>query len=327
MSVAFPNAKDLLAKKKAKKEAEKAAKAAADAAASSAQGNEPPPLPVIESSLEPPAMPVQSLTKKKKAKGKPKRKILAKWKKASKMASTDSNVEQNKSEQNAEVNLPPGASLLHDRKLSVQIMRQLLTDVDIETINSGRIPNHSNLRALGLMYRTTDTVLEQRNQIKELEDKNKELEDADRERGVKLLVIEQNFKEVKASADDLIGELETVNRSSKQMTDMMKVMVDKFDEAQAKIKSLEADNSSLAAQILDAFEKATLKARHDILKEYKQGLLVDAEVDEEIELYEEDNPDETRASSSVPASASTQPGPPDVEPPVHANPFKDREMW
>ncbi|GMN43969.1 hypothetical protein TIFTF001_013174 [Ficus carica] len=63
------------------------------------------------------------------------------------------------------------------------------------------------------------------------------------------------------------------------MTDMMKVMVDKFDEAQAKIKSLEADNSSLAAQILDAFEKATLKARYDILKEYKQGLLVDTEVD------------------------------------------------
>ncbi|GMN66986.1 hypothetical protein TIFTF001_036053 [Ficus carica] len=281
-------------------------------------------------------MPVQSPTKKRKAEGKPKRKILAKRKKASKMASPETNVELNKFEQNAEVNLPPGASLLHDRKLSVQIMRQLLTNVDIKTINSGQIPNHvdellwdglkSNLRALGLMYRTTDTVLVQRNQIKELEDKNKELEDADRERGEKLLVIEQNLKEVKASADDLIGELETVNQSSKQMTDMMKVMVDKFDEVQAKIKSLEADNSSLAAQILDVFEKATLKARYDIIKEHKQGLLVDGEVDEEIELYEEDNPDETRASSSVPASASTQPGPLDVEPPVHANPSEDCEM-
>ncbi|GMN51818.1 hypothetical protein TIFTF001_020976 [Ficus carica] len=256
MSVAFPSVKDLLAKKKAKKEAEKAAKAAADAAASIAQGNELPPLPVIESSPEPPAMPVQSPAKKRKADGKPKRKIPAKRKKASKTASPKTNVELGKSEPKLEVNLPPGASLLQDRKLSFQIMRQLLTDVVIETINSGRIPNHvddllwdglkSNLLALGLMYRTTDTVLEQRNQIKELEDENKKLEEKDR-------------------------------------------------------------------------------ARYEILNEYKQGLFVDAEVDEEIELYEEDTLDETGASSSVPAPALTQPGPLDVEPPVHANPLEDRE--
>ena len=67
----------------------------------------------------------------------------------------------------------------------------------------------------------------------------------------------------------MIGELKTVNQSSKEMTDTMKVMVDKFDEAQAKIKSLEANNSVLAAQILDAYEKATLKARYNLLKEYK----------------------------------------------------------
>ncbi|GMN58182.1 hypothetical protein TIFTF001_027287 [Ficus carica] len=103
---------------------------------------------------------------------------------------------------------------------------------------------------------------------------------------------------------------------------MMKVMVDRYDEALARIKTLEADNSELIAGIKDAYERATLKARYDLLKEYKQGLIVDAEVDEEIELYE-DSLDETGTSSSVPAPAPTQPGPPDVEPPIHANPSED----
>ncbi|GMN57655.1 hypothetical protein TIFTF001_026760 [Ficus carica] len=314
MSVAFPSAKDLLAKKKAKKEAKKAAKAAANAPASSAQGNEPPPLPVIESSPEPSAMPVQSPAKKRKADGKPKRKILTKRKKASKTASPETKVKLGKSEQKFEVNLPPGASLLQDRKLSVQIIRQMLTDVDIETINSGQIPNHvddllwdglkSNLRALRLMYRTTDTVLEQRNQIKKLEDENKKLEEKDKERGEKLLVIEKNFNNVKASAADLTGELERVMRSAKEGTDMMKIMVDRSSMRSRRPPSRLDMTSS---------------------KSIKQGLIVDAEVDEEIELYKEDTLDETGASSSVPAPASTQPGPLDVEPPVHANPLEDRE--
>ncbi|GMN60133.1 hypothetical protein TIFTF001_029232 [Ficus carica] len=173
-------------------------------------------------------------------------------------------------------------------------MRHLLSDVDLETLNTGRIPNHlddllwdglnSNLRSLGLMYRTTDMVLKQRNHIKELEEK-------DNERAEKLLVIEQNFANVKASADGLIGELETVTQSSKEMIDMMKVT-------------------------------ATLKARYDLLKEYKQGLLVNAEVDDEIELYE-DTLDEAGCSSSAPADitvpASNDQGPSGVEPPVNVD--------
>ncbi|GMN28784.1 hypothetical protein TIFTF001_041223 [Ficus carica] len=334
LNVEFPNPKDLLAKKKAQNEAAKAA------TASSARGNKAPPLSIIESSSKPPVMPVQSPAKKRKADGKPKRKISAKRKKSSKAASPETNAELGKSKQDDQkigVNLPPGMSLHQNRRLSVEIMRQLLSDVDLETINAGQIPNHlddllwdglelfnnafvqSNLRALGLMYRTTDTVLEQRNHIKELEEK-------DKERGEKLLDIEQNFVNVKASADGLIGKLKTVTQSSKEMTDMVKVMVDRFDEAQAKIKSLEVDNSALVVQIVDAYEKATLKARYDFLKEYKQGLLVDAEVDDEIELYE-DTLDEAGCSSSAPADVamptSNEQEPNGVEP--STNPLEDRE--
>ncbi|GMN23845.1 hypothetical protein TIFTF001_049104 [Ficus carica] len=294
MSVEFPNPKDLLAKKKAQKEAEMAVAAAA--AASSARGNEPPPLPVIESSPDPPR------------------------KKSSKAASPETNVELGKSKQDVQrigVNLPPGTSLLQDRKLSVEIMRQLFSDVDLETINSGRVPNHVD----DLLWDS----LKQRNLIKELEDENKRLEELDKERGEKLLVIEENFKDVKASADGLIGELKTVTQSSKEMTDMMKVMVERFDEAQVRIKSLKADNSALVAKIVDAYEKATFKVRYDLLMEYKQGLLVDADVDDEIELHE----DEAGCSLSAPADvivpASNEQGPSGVEPPINADPSEDRE--
>ncbi|GMN51390.1 hypothetical protein TIFTF001_020552 [Ficus carica] len=111
------------------------------------------------------------------------------------------------------------------------------------------------------------------------------------------------------------------------MTDMMKVMVERFDEAHAKIQKLEADNSALVAQITDAFENATLKARYDLLKEYKQGFLVDAEVDDEIELYE-DTLDEAGCSSSVPIEAlpvSNDQGPSGVKPQVNADPSEDLE--
>ena len=148
------------------------------------------------------------------------------------------------------------------------------------------------------MYYTTETVLEQRNHIKELEDK-------DKERGEKLLNIEWKFEDVKASSNELVTELQKVTQSAKEGTDMMKVMVDRFDEAQAKVKTLEADNSTLVAQIVEAYEKATLKARYDLLKEYKQGLLVDADVDDEIELCE-DSLAEVGGSSFVPADAAVQ---------------------
>ena len=43
----------------------------------------------------------------------------------------------------------------------------------------------------------------------------------------------------------------------------------------------------LLLALLTHMRKATLKAHYDLLKEYKQGLLVDADLEEEIELYEE----------------------------------------
>ena len=77
----------------------------------------------------------------------------------------------------------------------------------------------------------------------------------------------------------------------------MKVMVDRYNEATTKIKTLEellkqkeADNSMLVARIVDAYERTTLKTRYDLLKEYKKGLLVDADVEEEIELFEDPLP-------------------------------------
>ena len=86
-----------------------------------------------------------SPAKKRKADGKLKRKIPAKRKKSSKAHSPETNVELGKfdqPEQKIGVNLPLGTSFLQDRKLSVKIMCQLLLDVDLETINTGRIPNH-----------------------------------------------------------------------------------------------------------------------------------------------------------------------------------------
>ncbi|GMN20465.1 hypothetical protein TIFTF001_050036 [Ficus carica] len=79
----------------------------------------------------------------------------------------------------------------------------------------------------------------------------------------------------------------------------MEALVKRFDKGQDRIRSLEAENAALAAQIMDAFEKATFKARYDILKDYKEGLLNEALIDEEIEMYEEDYPDEARRSSAV----------------------------
>jgi chromosome segregation ATPase len=191
------------------------------------------------------------------------------------------------------------------------------------------VPLQVNIRAMGLLHRTSDRVAQQRTQIKELESR-----DIDREE--KLLNIERKFGDVKASSEDLIAELHKAIQTSKEGSDMMKVIVDRYDEAQAKIRTLEAekatleaDKSSLVIQIKDAFEKATLKARYDLLKEYKRGLLVDAEVDEEIELYEE-GPDEAGCSSAAPAEddmpASSEQEHTEAEPPVEAAPEEGHEM-
>ncbi|GMN62576.1 hypothetical protein TIFTF001_031639 [Ficus carica] len=172
------------------------------------------------------------------------------------------------------------------------------------------------------------TVVEQKKLVKELQDK-------DRERGEKLLDIELKFKDVKSNADGLIHELHSLKQKANEGTEMMKVMVDRFDEAHAKIKTLEeslkekeADNSVLVARIVDTYERAALKARYDLLKEYKQGLFIDANVKEEIELYE-DSLIEARGSSFAPvdvaAPTSNEPEPTDVKPPNNVDPSEYRE--
>ncbi|GMN54160.1 hypothetical protein TIFTF001_023289 [Ficus carica] len=79
--------------------------------------------------------------------------------------------------------------------------------VEVELLPGDRIQSHldeflwdglkSNLRAMELVYRTTDKVVEQKARIKELEE-------IDSERGEKLLDIERRFKDVKASTDGLL---------------------------------------------------------------------------------------------------------------------------
>ncbi|GMN23839.1 hypothetical protein TIFTF001_040502 [Ficus carica] len=267
MDVDFPNPKDLLARKKAQKEAAKAA--AAEKAAQAGRATEPQLLLVIKSSSEPSAVPVQSPAKKRKADKKLKRKVPAKRKKTSKVSTFKMDVEPRGSLQEGQkikVDLPPGTSILQNKRFGVGIMRQLLSDVDSDTINEGRIQSH------------LDEFLWD---------------------GLK-----------------------------------MKVMVDIFDEATAKIKTLEeslkqkeADNSVLVACIVDAYERATLKARNDLLKKFRQGLLVDVEVEEEIEMYK-DYVAEAGDSLSAPVTAAptvNEPEPVIAEPLSNVDPSKGHE--
>ena len=127
-----------------------------------------------------------------------------------------------------------------------------------------------------LVYHTVEKAVLWRVRIKELED-------IDRERGERLLDIEQKFRDVKLSADGLIAELHTLNQTAKKGADMMKTMVGRFDKAKAKIEALEemvkqkdADNLVLVTPIVCEYERATLKACYELLKEYKKGLIVDA---------------------------------------------------
>ncbi|GMN20706.1 hypothetical protein TIFTF001_039953 [Ficus carica] len=143
MVMEFPNPKDLLAKRKAKKEAEKEIAAAAAAVASS-----------------------ENVLRKRKAVEKVKRKVPAKQNKKSKVATPEADVEGPQ----VEVDLPPRVRLLQDRQTSVDIMRQLLSEADAETLSQGPLQSHLddllwdglkiNVRAMGLFYRTTDIVAE-----------------------------------------------------------------------------------------------------------------------------------------------------------------------
>ncbi|GMN70130.1 hypothetical protein TIFTF001_039175 [Ficus carica] len=314
-----PTPKDIMAKRRAKKEAERAAAAAASAC----QVNEPEPFPVLESSPEPPSKPSSPPAKKRKVVEKPKRKVPAKRSKKSKVAVPETDVEGPM----VEVDLPPSVSILHDRKMSVDIARQLFSDADAEYMKQGLPQSHMddimwetmkiNVRTMGLFYRMSDRVAEQRDQLKDLKAK-------DVARGEKLLDIERKFGDVKAGAEGLMTELQKSMDVAREGTSAMETLVKRFDEGQARIKSLEAENAALATQIMDAFEKATLKARYDILKDYKAGLLDEAQIDEEIEMFEEDYPEEVRSLSTVPASASAEAENVNVEPPFEANPSEDR---
>ena len=154
----------------------------------------------------------------------------------------------------------------------------------------------------------------------------------------KLANIEQSFADVKRSAEGLMAELKRAMDSAKEGADMAKVIVERYDEAQARIKALEVDKTKLEAekaslveQMLGFHERATMKARYELLKDYKQGLLIDAEVDEEIELYEELDGAETSMSVSAPASEQNEPStveppivePSNIEPPVVEPPVSD----
>ncbi|GMN27747.1 hypothetical protein TIFTF001_046171 [Ficus carica] len=140
-----------------------------------------------------------------------------------------------------------------------------------------------NVRTMGLFYRMSDKVAEQRDRLKDLVEK-------DIARGEKLLDIERKFGDVKIDAEGLMSELQKSMDVAREGTSAMETLVKRFDEAQAKIKSLEVENAALATQIMNAFEKATFKARYDILKDYKAGLLDEAQINEEIEMFEEDYP-------------------------------------
>ncbi|GMN55830.1 hypothetical protein TIFTF001_024953 [Ficus carica] len=275
---------------------EKEAEKAAAAAANIHQVNEPTPFPVLESSPEPPPKPSSPPTKKMKVVEKAKKKVPANKNKRSKVATPELDVER-----------PKGPLLGH--------MDDLLWD-GLKT----------NIRAMGLIKRTNDKNLEQRTRIRELEAINKNLEERYRRRGEMLLDIERKFADVKTSADRLTATFKEIMHEAKEGTSMMEVMVDRFDEAQAKIKSLKTEKAVLATQILDAFEKATIKARYDLLKQYKQGLFVDAEIEEELDLWK----DEFKGPSSAPAitiePTSNHTGKSGVEPPAHKELLEDREQ-
>lgn len=89
-------------------------------------------------------MPKQPPAKKQKVGEKPRKKAPMKKKEQVKAIVPKSNNDPQitkEEETDIEVNLPPG-SLLHNKKLGFQIMRQLLTDVDMDTVIDGQIQEH-----------------------------------------------------------------------------------------------------------------------------------------------------------------------------------------
>ncbi|GMN23072.1 hypothetical protein TIFTF001_040392 [Ficus carica] len=287
-----PTPKDIMAKRRARKETERAAAAAAAAAAANAgQGNEPEPFPVLESSPEPPSKPSLPPVKKRKVVEKPKRKVPVKRSKRLKVPIPEPDIEGPR----VEVDLPPRVSILQDRQTSIDIARQLFSDADAEIMNQGLPKSHMddiiwetmkiNVRTMGLFYRVSDKVAEQRDRLKDLVEK-------DIARGEKFLDIEHKFGDVKAGAEGLMSELQKSMDVAREGTSAMETLVKRFDEAQNQIS---------------------------------RGLLDEAQIDEEIEMFEEDYPEEVRSLSSVPVSAPREAGPSNVEPPTQGNPSEARE--
>ena len=76
------------------------------------------------------------MDKKSKKKAPAKRKEVAK----ATVSETDIEPQQiEKVEANIKVDLPSGTSLVQNKKLSIRIMRQLLSDVDSDTVKEGQI--------------------------------------------------------------------------------------------------------------------------------------------------------------------------------------------
>ncbi|GMN20300.1 hypothetical protein TIFTF001_048727 [Ficus carica] len=262
MKINFPTPEEILMRKRVEKEAAKAA--AAVRAVEAARAPIPPLFPLIESSPEPSNMPEQPPAKKQK-----------------------------EDEVNLEVNLPPGISHIHNKKLGVQIIRHLITDVDMDTVNDGWIQDH-------LDEFSWDGL-----KVVELRERIRELKATDREHTEKLLEIERKFKDVRASADDVIQELQTLNRITKEGAEIIKSMVERFDKVKAENNALrksimhkDVDIIGLVTRIMGEHEKATLKVRYKLLKEYKRPSCRHRCV-VKIELYEESLA-EAEASTSAP---------------------------
>ncbi|GMN73404.1 hypothetical protein TIFTF001_052172 [Ficus carica] len=142
MSVVFPSPKELLAQKKAAREV---AKAAAAATVNAGKAKEPVPLPVLESSPEPPVKPASPPAKKRKAVERERLKIPAKRSKKSKVGTPEMDVEPrvvDGEDPQADVDLSPNVRLLEDKKMSVRIMNQLLSDADAEMLSRGSLHSH-----------------------------------------------------------------------------------------------------------------------------------------------------------------------------------------
>ncbi|GMN59515.1 hypothetical protein TIFTF001_028608 [Ficus carica] len=152
MKIYFPTPKELLIRKQEKNEAPAVAKVV-----EVIQGSVPLLFPIIESSPKPYSVPEQPPAKKQKAGEKEGKKMPGKRKR-------DERKEM---------------SLLKNKRLVVQFLCELLWDEDI---------NLFILMVMGLIYCSTDKIIERRKQIRELEA-------IDRERVEKLLDIEGNYKE------------------------------------------------------------------------------------------------------------------------------------